>query len=286
MIKKIFVIGRNRSGTKWLSNILANHNDISAVQREGAGGILESNLLRNYPKHFNLNNIEERTAFEILFQESNFHRCAKIKGGIIKTKAYTDFYDFFESYMNEIAEKRNTNFWLQKAGSLELPVLYSKFPDAMFIIIQRKNVFDNMLSSFFLNDKNDNISTSRILKNVWGYWQHSKTEKKFKKKPNVITISYEELKNNTTEIAKQICGHLGISYDEKITNVSYKPNTSFKNIDKEQFYTPYNIIRTKCLSFAVSLLPLSILNIKKKSYRKGNMFQPLTFKIYRNETLH
>jgi hypothetical protein len=68
----LFVIGRNRSGTKWLSNILAENNEVAAVQREGAGGILESNELSHFPKHFNLNHIEDRTAFQILFKHSNF----------------------------------------------------------------------------------------------------------------------------------------------------------------------------------------------------------------------
>ncbi|MFW5983228.1 MAG: sulfotransferase [bacterium] len=282
MSKKIFIIGRNRSGTKWLSNILANHDEISAVQREGAGGILEANLLRNYPKYFNLNNLEEKTAFEILFKESNFHRCSNIEGQVLKTGNYKSFNDFFESYMDELASTRKTSFWLQKAGSLELPALLNYFPDAKFIIIQRKNVFDNVLSSLFINNKKEHISTLSILKNVWGYWQHSKTEKKYKCWSNVKTISYENLKNNTNELTKQICDYIGIGFNEDITKLSYKPNTSFKHSKKEQYYTFYNIYRTRCLSFLISLIPLSILNFRKKKYRKGSLFQPLTFELYRN----
>ncbi|MFW6008127.1 MAG: hypothetical protein ACOCP8_02575 [archaeon] len=44
-MEKIFVIGKNRSGTKWLSNTVANHKDVFCVQRPGAGGILETNLI-------------------------------------------------------------------------------------------------------------------------------------------------------------------------------------------------------------------------------------------------
>ncbi len=41
-ITPIFIVGTNRSGTKWLSNILANHPDVAAVQTERTLGIVET----------------------------------------------------------------------------------------------------------------------------------------------------------------------------------------------------------------------------------------------------
>ncbi|MCK4320989.1 sulfotransferase [candidate division WOR-3 bacterium] len=40
MASPIFVIGKNRSGTKWLSNVIANHKDVACIQHELFGGIL------------------------------------------------------------------------------------------------------------------------------------------------------------------------------------------------------------------------------------------------------
>ena len=40
----ILVIGKNRSGTKWVSNLLANHSSIRAVQAPQHGGIIETNF--------------------------------------------------------------------------------------------------------------------------------------------------------------------------------------------------------------------------------------------------
>jgi len=53
-VKPILVIGINRSGTKWLSNEIASHPSISAVQDERHGGIVESNLLTEYGRAFDL----------------------------------------------------------------------------------------------------------------------------------------------------------------------------------------------------------------------------------------
>ena len=109
MNKQIFVIGRNRSGTKWISNILSNNIEISSIQRKGAGGILECSLLSHFPRHFNIKNTEDRSAFEILFKESNFHRCSGIDDKFLETTTYSSFMDFFEQYMNAVAKKEKQN---------------------------------------------------------------------------------------------------------------------------------------------------------------------------------
>jgi hypothetical protein len=286
MPKKIFIVGRNRSGTKWLSNIIANHRAVSAVQREGAGGILESNLLRNYPKYFNLQDIEERTAFEILFRESNFHRCSEMPDTELEIGNYRDFYDFFERYMNKIALNKNTEFWLQKVGSLELPVLMEKFEDAKFIIIQRHNIADNVLSSIFLNNPYASVSFRKFVGSIIDYWRHNKTENRFKHNKNVLIISYEDLKNDTILLSEKICDFIGIKFYQDIINVTYKPNTSFKQKKREDYYTTKSVIIIKILSFCISVCPLYLLNFiqrKKRLSLKMKFFQPLTFELYRNE---
>lgn len=285
MKKQIFILGRNRSGTKWLSNILANNTEVSAVQREGAGGILESNLLKYYPLNFNIKNIEDKTAFEILFKESNFHRCSGLKDTVLLDKNYTSFFDFFEKYMNEIADLRNTTYWLQKVGSLNLPLLYKYFSNAKFVIIQRENVFDNVLSSILLGNNTINkITTLQIIKSVRGYWQHKKEENRFYRKKNVLTVKYEDLKNDTEALSKDICNFIEITYDKKMLDVLYKPNTSYNKNKREDYLTSWNINRVRFFSLIFSILPLAFINYSpnKKAKRKS-LFHPLTFQLYRNE---
>ena len=285
MIKQIFVIGRNRSGTKWLSNILANNLEVSAVQREGAGGILESNLIRYYPLNFNAKNVEDKTAFEILFQESNFHRCSGIKNSVSFDKNYSSFLDFFEKYMNEIADQRNTLYWLQKAGSTSLPLLHNYYSNAVFIIIQRDNVIDNVLSNLLLrNDNINQITTLEIIKSVRGYWQHKKKQNRFRYKKNVLTVKYEDLKNNTEGLTKDICNFIGIIYDKKMLDVIYKPNTSFKTKKRAEHLTSWNIYRIRFFSLVFSILPLVFINYSpNKNAKRKSLFHPLTFQLYRNE---
>jgi len=280
-MEKIFVIGRNRSGTKWLTNILANHKSISAVQREGAGGILECSLIRNFPKYFDLENIEEKTAFEILFKKSNFHQCSGVKDEMFDQLNYANYLDLFEKY---IAETQNTSCWVQKAGSYELPALYENFNDARFIIIQR-NIFYNVVSSLLLKNDSKKISTVKIIKSVVEYWRHNKIEDRFKNKQNVLVINYEDLKKHTEKNVLKVCTFLNIKYAPEMVNVSYSPNTSFKKVGRKNYYTNMNKLKIKFISGIVSLSPLWFLNLNMKTkQKKGKMFQTLSFEIYRKKT--
>ena len=48
----LFVVGLNRSGTKWLSNTLCQHAEVAGVLHERFTGILETNMLDTIPRVF------------------------------------------------------------------------------------------------------------------------------------------------------------------------------------------------------------------------------------------
>ncbi len=292
MIKQIFVIGRNRSGTKWLSNILANHIDIAAVQRKGAGGIIESNILTRYPQHFNLFEVEERTAFEILFKTSNFHKCSGINGEVLISGNYNSYYDFFTQYMNEIAIGRGSRFWLQKTSSDQLPNITREFPAAKILIIQRRNIFDNLLSTIS-NASGEKVMPAIIplkemLISILGYWRYSKIENKYSKSSNVFVLTYEDLKSDNQKTMTSVCEFLNIPFQEEMLQQVYAPNTSYKKYNKDKFYSRWNILRVNILSNLIKYFPLMLLNFfnKKLSFllkHKQSMFISKTFEEYRNE---
>lgn len=281
-MKKIFVIGRDRSGTKWLSNLLANHNGISAVQREGAGGILESNVLRNYDKIFDLTNREDRSAFEILFKQDNFYKCAAVQPEQIDFENTTHFYPFFEYFMDAFAQKNGTNAWVQKTSSLTLPKVVEKIPESKIILIQR-DVVSNVISSALLNNRQ--LTNVGLLKNTLSYREHRKIEKKYQNLKNVYVVKYEDLKKNPESVIKDLCNWLDIRYDKEMLQVVYRPNTSYKK-NKEQYYSKPTIRKVKFYSFWLSLIPLKVIRwikIIKNIKKRGEYLQPLTFSIYRAE---
>jgi len=52
MAKHIFVVGNNRSGTKWISNTILRSARVAGAQSEDHKGILETNVLFNAPRIF------------------------------------------------------------------------------------------------------------------------------------------------------------------------------------------------------------------------------------------
>jgi len=80
MIKKIFVIGKNRSGTKWLSNTIANHQKIACIQRPGAGGILETNIINRMPNIFGtLKKDNNFIGFIECFSQTNYFKLLHVE---------------------------------------------------------------------------------------------------------------------------------------------------------------------------------------------------------------
>jgi len=282
----IFVIGRNRSGTKWLSNLIAGNSEVAAVQREGAGGILEIDLLSTFPKHYNLKNIEERTAFEILFRYSNFHKCSGLPDSIINEIDYRNFYEFFTAYGTAIAESRKKSVFLQKGASKILPVLVKRFPQAKFVIIQRRNVVENLVSNLVMHG--EKVRLKRVFTLLLGYWRFRKLENTFISRPNVMRITYENLKGNTESVMKEVCNFLNLEYEKAMLNVPFKPNSSYKaEGERKVFIDKKTKMFVSIVSPIVSAVPLWLFNIllrlKVLAPERGGMFMPKSYELYRNE---
>ena len=74
-MKKIFVLGKNRSGTKWLSNIILNNKEIAGIQSNYHRGILETNLFNVFNRKFgNLKRRDDYIAFVEVFTATDFFK--------------------------------------------------------------------------------------------------------------------------------------------------------------------------------------------------------------------
>lgn len=293
MVQPIFVIGRNRSGTKWLSNILANHPNVAAIQRKGAGGILETNIFLNYPRLLGTIQEEENyTAFKILFENSNFFKTSGLNVENVFSKRYKSFYPFFRDFMDQYAEYKGLDHWVQKVTSIKFPDLLQAYPDAKFVVIQRQNLHDNILSNMLLKD-GKSISYKKTLKHVFLYYLHKRIENKFYNNRNVTFVKYEDLKFQQTDTVNRLCDFLSIEYSDQLLEKSFVPNTSYNKIRKEDVDSPKLRLYISLISIVFRFLPLILLKLiykinlvfKAIDNRYGK-FTPLSFSIYRQENSH
>lgn len=282
----IFVIGRNRSGTKWLSNILAENKEVSAILREGAGGILECNLLSTYPNHFNLTNIEEKTAFEILFKYDNFHACSGLDNKVVDNIEYNDIFDFFAQYGQKVSERNGTQYFLQKASSNLLPILVKRFPEARFVIIQRRNVVENVVSNLLLHT--NKISYKKLFMLLLGYWRYRKLEDVYVRNfPNIHRVTFENLKANTETTTREVTKFLCLSFEEQMLKPRFSPNTSYKNkVERRKYITPKTKSTVNFISFFMKAVPHPVYNwlyrVRLLSNQDNSKFIAKTFELYRN----
>ena len=77
-VRPIIVVGMNRSGTKWLSNIIARHRDVIAVQSPRTNGIVETNMFGPLPDKFDLSSPDEYIGLVELWAATHFFRCTGV----------------------------------------------------------------------------------------------------------------------------------------------------------------------------------------------------------------
>lgn len=241
MTRPIFVIGKNRSGTKWLSNIISLHYKVASIQRKGAGGILETNVFSNFPEIFgDLNHDNNFIGFVECFSQTNFFKLT----GLEKEELYQaprDYVDFFEYLMNLYAENSGADYWLQKTSPHNFEMLYEQFPEARFLVIER-NPVDNIRSSIGLKKKkyiqhNKALGgfSKNILAEIMTYFYQIKLANKFNGKSNVKFIKFHDLKKQKSETVRDICVFLDLEFSEKLLKDKYKKNTSFNGeVSKEE----------------------------------------------------
>jgi hypothetical protein len=235
----VFVIGRNRSGTKWLSNILANHEAVAAVQHPKGSwsGIVSTNLFDHFPRVFgDLRNNENRAGFLACFAETNFFRYCGLPRSILFEQRHDDYLDYFDHLMSRLASDQGRGYWLQKAPSLVLPRLLARFPEARFVVIRRTNVLDNIRSSLALHQKSGAKPASpiRISVELGSYYLHRAIEQRYVGSPNFMLVEFESLKTDPAATVENVCRYLGLDYWPEMLEVGYEANSSFSGRTRPQ----------------------------------------------------
>lgn len=256
--RPIFIIGRNRSGTKWLSNLMSNHSQLASLQREGAGGIIEVNELWNVPRVFGDPKIpENRLAFFAFFERTNTFYLSGLTAESVRKISFSDYQEFFRAFMDLITARSGKNRWLQKSHTLVLPELVKSFPDAYFIIINRENIIDNVRSSIALQWIDvGNRSRKRLFAEVMSYVQHIKFKRRYLKNERVLSTTYEELRKAPEQVVRQVCDFTGLPYEGGMLTQAYKPNSSFSgNIKREEVLSGLDCFKVSIYYAFCMLLP-------------------------------
>lgn len=259
-IKPIIIIGMNRSGTKWLSNILCNHHDVIGVQSERAKGILESDILRGYiESKFDLRYPDDYVAFIELWSSTEFFK----KANADKEKFYRlrprpeKSFELFKILIEDYTKNHNKKYWLQKTSPAQAMKVMDYFNDGYFIVI-RRNIIDT-LKSMLQQSLNKGIRRS-LNRAIYSFVIQKKMLNEICRRKDVICIKYENLIGSPEMQIRNVCDFIGIQFDYEMLNVPYIKNTSFKKgSDRKVIFNWVDKLTIKIMSNLFSLLPLSVM---------------------------
>lgn len=218
--RPIFVIGRHRSGTTWLSNVLTSSGDVYAPRHELHKGVHESAFFSHLVPYCN----HGRTAIDLLaikhlFESCDFFRLTGLESG--PDILDQGFVGYFRAVMDAAAQRAGAKNWLEKTplNTLQAGWIARTFADAVLIAVVRDH-------------------RAVVASNVYGFgvpgsprhwlWQAVATAayERVALRHAHIVIRYEDLVSDYEGTIRKLFGQLGLD-TSVIPRSPYESNSSF-----------------------------------------------------------
>lgn len=268
----IFVMGQNRSGTKWLSNLIANHPDVVAVQDERFAGILETNMFDALRRKFgDLGPPDEYAALVELWSQTEFF---KLAGGD-KELFYRldprplDHFELFRILMDDLAARSGRQTWLQKTDPWNAFELLFRFPGARFVVIER-NSMDLLRSTYFMDKQQTGPFPSRV---VIGHVLQSKILRQVLRRQGIVHVRYEDLRARPEQEMRRVCSELGLAFAPALLEVPFQTNPSFYNEPgRRSDLSSLDRWKIRVVRAATGLVPSFLLAAARRGFRSRHAY--------------
>jgi hypothetical protein len=282
-IRPVIVVGINRSGTKWLSNILCKSRDITGMQRNrtNSGGMMETNMFGNLQRVFrSLRRPDDFVGLVQLWSTTDFFGETGLDKEFLFsiTPRPTDCLELFRTVMDEVAVRKGCRYWLQKTSPFQASAVLNRYTDAKLVVIRRKMV-DTLRSQ--LGGMRRGGNQGSLLKEIFFNVLQGKNLNRIERRHSPsCSVTYEALAEDKGKETRLLCGFLGIEYSEDMLETDFAPNTSFQST--EQRSMALSGYEEKVILFAGSmmkLIPRWLLSCVHGIFRRGNqgLFVPGSF---------
>ncbi|MBO9399396.1 sulfotransferase [Shimia sp. R9_3] len=223
-MKKIFILGKHRSGTTWLANCIAEVDGVYTPRVDLHHGQIESAFFSSIVPYFSgAKSAVDRSALYAAFSKSDFFSALGVDFDEVDHQLCPEL--MFEALMSAAANAQDCDAWLEKtpAHSLLVDDLMSYYPDAQFIRV-RRNILDQTLSTCVglkgtLNKKNLFVAAfeSGIYEAVLSI-----------KSDRLLEIAYEDLRNDFDREIHRCLDFLNMA-ERSFSRPSVKANSSFSS---------------------------------------------------------
>lgn len=253
------MVGKERSGTKWLTNLIASHPDVCALQREGAGGVIESNMIFWLPALVgHLRDEESFGLYHAIFCATNEFRATGLsEGEVSEVIGRGEAIKALARIMDASAKKAGKVGWVIKTSPLNLRVLKRELPDAFFIHT-RRDYSSNIRSALVLREAISGrpVGVGAILKEVLLYKVLNAMIDHSARAGNNHFVTFEEISVDPRAVLSGVFNFIGLPLPADSAVYKWKPNSSFKSIDERASFGAMRAV--KVIYFVSCIVPGAI----------------------------
>lgn len=259
-IRPIILVGLARSGTKWVSNIIASHEDVVAVQSTTAGGILETDMFEGLRDKFDLGFPTDYIGLIELWSRTEFFRLA---GGDPEKFYRLDPrprspFAVFDLLMSDFARRHRCGHWLQKTSPLNALDVLDYFRSAKVVVV-RRDLLDNVRSALALRARHG--VPPRPAWTTCHIVYQRKLLDRICSRYRAVEIRYEDLKADPEREKARLFAELGLAPPKNPKTASFPRNTSFASENqREQILSGREAALVKSVAAIVGALPLPVIS--------------------------
>jgi hypothetical protein len=267
----VFIIGKHRSGTSWLGNLLAEHPEIYGVQKPDRHGIWESLYFTHVAEVFQTIDTTTETGFEEwadFISRTNYFRFSPLSVSELSEVGPAPFDVLFHRLMDRASRKKGATVWIEKSPPHTLVASYiaKAFPTAKFIAITR-NFEDWLRSSIKHSKRTGRLGSDSVLSRLYliaklvgerVLYEAAIDSLKEEYGDRVLHIRYEDLRYEHRDTKQKIFSFTDVgSLSDRISS-KYEPNSSFESREDKRTESVLSGAEWKLarfIQFSLSLFP-------------------------------
>ena len=230
MTQPLFVLGKQRSGTTWLSTQLSQHSQVACVRDDHHGGIHESAYFSHVAgRYSDLSQKTNYVEFVEVMAVSDTMRILGVDKDFLYSLWPTTYEGVFEAVMTRLAQQKGARYWLDKTPehTLLAEKLAELYPDAKFIAILR-HPHDIMRSTVGRYNVKGLKLRYLLARGTLNLVHHNQEIRHFARRSGrVHVVQFEDMKHDTEGVFQDVCRFLELDFESSVLEEAYRPNTTF-----------------------------------------------------------